>query len=169
MTMPKLRTGGWSPFLAFMLALVAALAGCRDARTAYLVPVTGTVRLEGRPADHGRVTFIAEAPHEGPLAFGDVGPDGRYRLLSAGRYVGVPPGRYVVCVVIEDRAADESGTGPDIDPLMRRPRTVSAADYARYDTTSLRCDVPAGGTTYDIDLPAERFRSESTSSQRLPN
>jgi hypothetical protein len=132
-----------------LLVVLVALAGCGPDRTAGLAHVDGIVRRQGRPLAGATVVFIAEPPHTAPLAFGAVGDDGGYRLLSANRYPGVPPGRYLVCVTMASEAADGSS-----DPLApgERPEGITGS-HARPETTPLRFDVPQVGGSFDINLP----------------
>lgn len=134
-----------------------ACVGCADKRTADLVPVTGVVRQDGRPLAHGTVVFVPAPPLRAPLAFGHIGPDGRYAMRAASKYAGVMPGLYTVVI---DASAPAAGpppeAGPPIDPFLRPVATVGSAHSTSHEKTDFRCDVPAGGTTYDIDLPGRR-------------
>ena len=133
-----------------VLAMLGLLAGCGDRRTAALVAVTGSVQREGMPLAGATVVFIPEPPHKAPLAFGAVGSDGRYSLLSANRYPGVFPGRYIVCVNPAPQAPNDAA-----DPLMPQAKATPATGaYADPGTTPLRFEVPATGGSFDIDLSA---------------
>jgi hypothetical protein len=86
--------------LGILLAL--ALAGCSP--TFPLVPVTGTVRLGGKPLEGAVVVFAPEAQQPGtvPVATGRTDTEGRFFLLtnyeprSTGK--GAVPGRHRVTI-----------------------------------------------------------------------
>ena len=130
------------------LAILGLITGCSDRRAAELVAVGGSVQREGMPLAGATVVFIPEPSHKAPLAFGAVENNGRYALLSANRYPGVLPGKYIVCVQAASPAPDNVA-----DPLMPRPKaTPPTGVYADPETTPLRFEVPAAGGTFDIDL-----------------
>jgi hypothetical protein len=147
MTLVSHRSAARLRQLILPVTMLAACPGCGDGRTQKLVEVAGTVRAAGGPLAGATVVFIAEPPHQAPLAFGAVDDDGRYRLLSANKYPGVLPGRYLVCV--SQPAALPSDAS---DPLLPRSRVASTGVHASPETTPLRYDVPPGGGSFDIDL-----------------
>jgi hypothetical protein len=142
--------------VAIVLAAGVCATGCLDARTSHLVPVTGTVRQGGVPLAGGTVVFVAIPPLRSPLVFGDIGANGRYSLRSANKYPGVAPGHYAVCVALaEPPPAAKPTDGVLPDPFQ--PRVVKSRlppEYGSAANTPLRCEVPPGGTTFDISLPA---------------
>ena len=137
--------------LILPVAMVAAVAGCGARRTQKLVEVAGTVRGPGGPPVGATVVFIPEPPHQAPLAFGAVDESGGYRLLSANKYLGVVPGRYLVCI---SQPAAPPGEGSD--PLLPRSGGAATGPYASPETTPLRYDVPPGGGTFDIDISSAK-------------
>lgn len=143
--------------LAVLVMLTASLtgSGCADRRTAHLMPVAGVVRQADEPLERGTVIFVPTPPLQAPLAFGDIGPGGRYAMRSANKYDGVAVGSYAVCIHLEDAPVEApTDAGAATDPLLRRrTRPRLPPEYANHEQTPLRCDVPAGGATYDIDLP----------------
>ena len=66
------------------------VAGCTQSET---VPVTGTVRLHGKPADKAEVMFN---PKQGRLATGVTDAEGRFTLSTATAGDGAMPGEYVI-------------------------------------------------------------------------
>ena len=93
------------------------------------------------------VVFIPEPPHQAPLAFGAVDESGGYRLLSANKYPGVLPGRYLVCLSQPTPPPSDAS-----DPLLPRSRGPTTGPYASPETTPLRYDVPPEGGRFDFDL-----------------
>lgn len=158
----------WFAGRVVSLAILGLLAGCSDRRTATLVPVTGSVQRQGTPLAGSTVVFIPEPPHQAPLAFGAVGSDGRYELLSANRYRGVLPGNYIVCVTAASESPEQS-PNQAADPLLPRPKaTPPTGVYADPKTTPLRFEVPATGGTFDIDLEAANTAPKPPSTTASP-
>ena len=156
MTRPRrICIPGALTLLAMLIASTAG-SGCADRRTAHLVPVTGVVRQAGRPVERGTVIFMPVPPLQAPLAFGDIGSDGRYTMRSANKYDGVAAGSYAVCIHLEDAAAaPPTDAAVAADPLLpRRPQPLLPSEYTSHAKTPLRREVSPGATTYDIDLPA---------------
>lgn len=103
------------------LALVSTgLIGCGSEEDRFkLVPVTGTVTLNGKPLAGATVSF---APVSGNVSntpgVDSTGPAGNYKLMFKGRS-GVAPGKYKVSITPPD---PQSSSGvPDAfrdDPMM---------------------------------------------------
>jgi hypothetical protein len=138
------------------VVVAAACAGCGDRRTAHLVPVGGVVRQGERPLAGAKVIFVPVPPHLAPLAYGDVGTDGRYVMRAANRYPGVAPGPYAVLVIAEQDAGADAP--PATDPMLRPRKSLLPAEYSDAATTPLKCEVPPKGTTFAIAIPAGASR-----------
>jgi hypothetical protein len=85
------------PWLCGLL-LAACLAGCgRDEPT--LAPVAGRVYYRGQPLTGGTIVFTPDAERggHGPLACGEIGPDGRF-TLHTGPAAGAVPGWHRITV-----------------------------------------------------------------------
>jgi len=70
--------------------VIGALVGCGQSET---VEVTGTVTLNGQPADQAEVMFN---PKAGRLATGVTDSSGKFKLSTAKPDDGALPGEYVV-------------------------------------------------------------------------
>ncbi|MEN1678384.1 MAG: carboxypeptidase-like regulatory domain-containing protein [Planctomycetota bacterium] len=79
-----------SRLLAPWIALLA-LAGCDDG----LMPVSGTVTIDGQPLAHGQIRMVIEG---GRTAIGNLQPDGSFTLTSLDFGDGVPPGTHLVTI-----------------------------------------------------------------------
>jgi hypothetical protein len=151
----------------WMIAAVALAAGCADGGPGLdrrpTVPVSGVVRAGGRPAAGARVVFTPAggASAERPGAWGEVGPDGTFRLTTYAAGDGAVAGEYVVTVVWpgaarprppageDGRVGGEDGTDADA-PAGPDP---TAGRYADPKTSPLRRTVSAGTPALDpIDL-----------------
>ncbi|MDB5313923.1 MAG: hypothetical protein JWO38_8125 [Gemmataceae bacterium] len=133
---------------------VLALLGCRGEdpnNPTSLVPVGGSVTVDGSPVAKGVITFAPDVGNPVRVApTGELDESGKYQLSTSGK-TGAPPGKYKACVVL-DPGAEESRlkttprARPSIPPKYRRP-----------DTTSLVVEVvaqPAAGA-YDLKLSAK--------------
>lgn len=74
-----------------MGVLLLAVVGCAKSD---IVPVTGTITLNGQPAENAEVIFNPEGP--GRMATGHTDASGRFTLETAKPNDGVMPGDYVV-------------------------------------------------------------------------
>lgn len=125
-------------FATFVTILAATLlpAGCGPGNSA---SVSGTVTLDDKPLDRGTVTFHPEP--DGPLAYGQIGPDGTY-TLQVGAKTGLMPGRYAVTVVATTTPDANSGAFGKL---------LTPTKYGNAKETNLRFEVKPG--TQRIDLP----------------
>jgi len=132
-TIPSLRTWVCGSLL---LGVLLPLSGCGDGKlVAY--PVTGTLLVDGRPAEGAVVTLIPingseEFMHERP--FSEVDAEGKFELTTFLSGDGAPAGDYKVTVLWTKGArpgqADRLG-----------------ARYATPDRTSLTATVESGPNT----------------------
>src|SRR5262245_62732384 len=98
--MPRLAQAATSALL-----LVAAL-GCGGGAEEKRAAVGGQVFYRGRPLAGGTIVFAPDPGHgaRGPLAWGEVGPDGRYSLRT-GEKPGAVVGWHRVTVAAPGPAA----------------------------------------------------------------
>jgi len=107
---------------AFGALAVLVCGGCGSGPT--LVPVTGRVLLEGKPAAGAYVRFHPEGGERGaPLPSARVQEDGSFRLATllpgeSSPRAGAPPGRYAVTVML--RAPSPRGDSDERDLLPPR-------------------------------------------------
>lgn len=130
--------------LALVVAALvsAATTGCqsRPAGTPELAPVTGTVRLGGKPLAGAVVQFEASG---GQVAMGHTDADGRYTISYTGALPGAPLGKNVVRITSKLDAPPGAGY---VDPVQ-----------AQYNTRSkLSAEVVKGPNTFDFDLAPSR-------------
>lgn len=129
--------------------LLIAMVGCGP--SGKVVPVSGVVTLNGKPAEDVAVTFQPVAPDgtnvPGPSAFGISGADGRYTLKLMGEETkGATVGKNIV------RFSAYVATDPNVDgPPKTKPKTNVPARY--WSDSKIEFDVPAKGTSSaDFDL-----------------
>lgn len=134
-----------------------------------LVPVSGTLSLDGEPLAFKSILFLPEGDTTGNGAGGYTDGQGSYALIAvifgATRdYAGCPPGRYRVVVSepsIPITAADfdlpqgedlgrepAAAIGPVNSPAARGVPAV----YTAAQTTTLLLEVPESGGVVDLEL-----------------
>ncbi|QEL20063.1 hypothetical protein [Limnoglobus roseus] len=137
--------------------LLLAVAGCSGG--ANVVPVSGVVRLDGKPYGKAVVTFqpvpSPEIPTPGRGSTGRTDENGRYVLVSDGTTKGATVGKHIVRITTRGgddvKIAAEKGSSSD-DPSKQKPpadpippewHSKSAKEFA----------VPPGGTDKaDFDI-----------------
>lgn len=123
------------PLAVTLVPLALALAGCGDGLR--LVPVTGTVTLDGLPLADATVVF---RPEQGRLSAGTTDAEGRYVLRYTDEKAGALPGAHTVQIVTV--AATDDATAPAREKVP-----------ARYNARSeLRAAVSADSPTHDFEL-----------------
>ena len=147
------RRGG----LAAAVAAIAIAAGC--GRSDGLVPVDGTVKLDGAAISGALVTFHAESGVRGNGGSGMTDAAGRFALLSPQLRKGVFPGEYRITVTCrkptpeaERRAAElaAAGLAPALSDADLKEALPDA--YTKPERTTLKRTIGAGGGTVDLDL-----------------
>jgi hypothetical protein len=134
---------GKGSFLGILLLNVLVCTGCggRPAR------VSGTVTLDGKPVDHGMVSFTPASG--GMLASGVIQSDGSYDLKT-NRDSGLEPGEYLVAV--ESRVpGKENAIGA---PPMPGP-FITPERYSLTQSSGLKYQVERGSNTIDIALTSK--------------
>jgi hypothetical protein len=131
-----------------MLVAFALLVGGCGSPAESLVPVTGQVKFAGKPLTAGAVIFLPDTAKGNTTdrePRGNIGPDGRYTLVSHPD-PGAPPGWYKVGVVANEPA----------DPKNPYARTRSLIPEQLNNpaesglTVEVRRNAPPGA--YDLDL-----------------
>jgi len=137
-----------------VLCPVALAWGCGKPVDPSLVPVSGTVTVDGQPLANATVTFI---PKDGTPGFGGTGKTdvtGKYTLAGSRDNVpGIPPGEYRVA--ISKRLMPDGSEVPANDntpPMMSPARESLPVGYSNPATTQLTATVKAGGGPIDFAL-----------------
>lgn len=128
----QLRFGNGALILVFLTTLVGC--GVRVGE------VTGTVKLFGKAPPEGlRVAFKAKGTDVETI-YANTGVGGRYQLIHRSGKKGIEPGTYTVSLGFW---GDQSTQPGDLGKL-KIPRNF------RDGTSTLVCEVPSGGTVFDI-------------------
>lgn len=103
--------------LVMSFAVAALAAGCGESGPS-LVTVTGTVTENGEPLANAPVMFTPSGVGDERTAEDVTGPQGNFKLMTAGRS-GVIPGKYNVVITkgLPPVSAEASSLHPD-DPFM---------------------------------------------------
>ena len=136
------------------------LTGCGPSLK--LVPVEGTITLDGNPLANKSLSFAPESG-SGTSGGGNTDASGKYKLLAVvpgatTDQLGIPPGKYKVTVfepLIPIDQQVEEGTDSDPGPgLVPEKMTKSKIPliYQHMDTTPLVIEVPEGGGTLNLAL-----------------
>jgi hypothetical protein len=153
----SVRTGPmtWIRRVAPLALLGMIGCGSDPDKAIKLVPVTGTVTLNGKPMANAMVSFIPEVGNTASTAGGDTtGPDGNYLAQYRGRN-GLAPGKYKVTVVpgVEQ---ESSAVVAGLDPFMAAEgaRAAAAARPAKKKEIKGEFDgeVQDSATTLDFNV-----------------
>jgi hypothetical protein len=137
-----------------------------------LVPVAGTVTIDGRPLAYKTLMFMPEPGTPGHGGGANTGSDGTYSLIASipGGTTderGVPPGRYRVIVfepaipitqALETQTEEGGEPAPAIGPDFARRKTEIPAAYGAAETTPLLLEVPVSGGVFDVKLSSKPDR-----------
>src|SRR5438105_558805 len=107
-------------------SLVACGSG-DETRSFKLVPVSGTVTLNGKPLAGATVVFAPEAANKPSTPGSDTtGPEGNYKLMYRNRS-GVAPGKYKVTVAMPLKTSGVVNESFKDDPYMAQLAAGGAA------------------------------------------
>lgn len=134
-----------SPFLLLLTAVLGCGNGGGD-DLPDVVPVKGTVTLNGEPLPGASVTFMGE----GRPCYGATDDNGTFIIKDMNGREGCPVGKYKVTI--------SKYAKPDGSPLGDNPEEAAQgvehlpAIYSSADKTILSATVPEGGKTFDFQL-----------------
>ncbi|MCZ2343812.1 MAG: hypothetical protein LC104_18745 [Bacteroidales bacterium] len=150
-----------------LLLLILSAGGCSDQPN--LVPVSGTLTLDGKPLPHKAIRYIPEPGTPGLGGGRNSDAEGRYTILAqlGGQtkdFLGLPPGQYRVVIAepqipmtspVPETDADGSpaaAIAPEaVDPRRRKSASIPVR-YTQEETTDLRITVPPEGGVFDLKL-----------------
>lgn len=112
----------WTPLRCVLLLASLAVLGCGHDEP--LAPVRGQVFFHGQPLPGGTIVFTPDAERggRGPLAYSEIGSDGRYALRT-GDKLGTVPGWYRVTIAPPALAAAPGQAV--LPPTVELPRKYS--------------------------------------------
>lgn len=150
-----MRTAG----ICCVALLSLVFSGCgsgEDANLPALVPVTGTVRLDGQPLRAALVTFVPSAENQGMAASGYTDEQGKYELRTLHRSAGAPVGQYTVTVsklVLKD--GSDFPPDSEVSPMDAGADEKLPPQYSDLARSTLKATVAEGGQPIDFDLKSK--------------
>ena len=127
--------------------LLVSAAGCGESGPE-LIPVVGTVRIDGRPATEGAVTY-RHASSGAFEASGLIQPDGTYKLMQNNQE-GAQVGTYRIVVFV--RKTPKTPTGE----MAGLPAIIVNQKFTNPNTTPLSVDVKKDAPSGQYDLAVSR-------------
>jgi hypothetical protein len=138
------------------LGLMIAVAGCGG--KAYdapkLMPVSGTVTLDGKPLAGAVLTFVPIGSTRGKGATGVAEKDGKYQLARGGKN-GAPVGEYRV-VVAWSGAPNGSEPAAGSPQMVAPPAQVLPAKFSGVRDSVLRAKVGDGDNVVNFPLSSKQ-------------
>jgi len=141
-----------------LLLTIAFLSGCSTdtkQNSAKLVPVSGTVTLDGQPLAGASVRFNPDQKTKGLAAYGVTDQDGKFELKDRGDRKGAPVGHFRV-VITKLAMPDGSPIPKDMDAITAGATEQLPANYSDPTKTELTADVPEGGKTFEFKLVSKK-------------
>jgi hypothetical protein len=140
-------------FLIMMLCLILPLMGCTRSEpdAPKLVPVTGTVMLDGKALAQAQIRFVPTGDTKGFGSTGTTDSDGKYALKGQRGGNGAVAGSYKV-VISKRVMPDGSPPTDDKAPMESAAREILPPKYSVSGQTSLTATVPPEGGTVDFPL-----------------
>jgi len=138
-----------------LLLLVIVTVGCggTNANLPPLVPVSGTVTLDGELLCGAVVRFVPVGSTRGTGAGGHTDESGKYELVSRHGGNGAAVGEYRV--VITKLVMPDGSDFPldsEVPPIESPAKDILPPAYHDMKQTPLKATVPEGGTTVDFAL-----------------
>ena len=166
---PLMRTMQRCSYLAAAVSVTLAVAGCgsgldADYSQIGLVPVSGTVTLDGKPLAGAVVFFEAS---DSTRSYATTDAEGRYRMQFNSEVEGVPPGPKTVRISTsartgedEDEASEELEEDPDAQPTASQSDEKVPDCY--HKNSKLQVTIDDSRTQYDFDLRSDCATSGPT-------
>ncbi len=132
---PSRQPLGVSATLCVFAASAIALGGCSDGRPAR-VPVSGTIKIDGKPLPYGIVRFV---PSEGRAAIGPIDREGRFTLTCYEPADGVAPGNYKIAIKATE-------------PVGNRVKWHAPKKYASHKTSGLSRQIESSTDSLEIEI-----------------
>lgn len=142
--------------LTLLLVAPLLLAGCGEGGPV-LVPVSGTVTLNGKPLEGAELTFVPDPTNTQVTPGADVtGPEGNYKAMYQARS-GLAVGKYKV--IVSKKAATQPlpevfKEDPSMASMAGMTKETLPAAYGDASKTSFSVEVPPEGKIADFDIKA---------------
>jgi hypothetical protein len=161
-TITSAATLAWTSCLALVLATSSGCGSSDEADYASigLVPITGTVTLDGAPLEGAVVMFEAA---DTTFSYGTTDEAGHYELKFNSKVMGVPPGEKVVRIstTASTGEVDTEGVDEEDDDAAARRKKKKKRDpneqvpAAYNEDSQITATVSTSQTVYDFALKSD--------------
>jgi len=138
------------------LSVLLCTAGCGSNRPK-LVPVKGTVTVDGKPIEGALVTFLPQ--FAGQPAIGTTIADGTFTLTTHPHGQGAMPGKHIITVSkveVTGFLADKDGLSGGVAPEGVQQRWIVPKPYSDQKTSKLSAEVTGGMDPVTLALDSKR-------------
>lgn len=147
--------------------LLALLLICGCQKPSGLVPVEGTVTLDGRTVSGMIISFDPHGETGGNGALGHVGDDGHFSLTDARGEPGAYVGEYRISFYPALKAGGVEGDPSDV---VAAPRKAPLPDiYLNAGTSPVIATVPEGGGKIAVELTKTGQGAKATTTPKSAN
>lgn len=143
--------------LLMSLLMLSAAVGCSSVAAEVippLEPVSGVIKLDGKPTAGIAVTFVPGLASKGNPSYATTDAEGKYILQYRNGAPGVPAGEYIAMFTKlaqpDGSPIPEGKTAADVMAI-----DIIPARYRSMDNRQMTCAVPAGGKTFDFELKSK--------------
>ena len=148
----------FSVLLLSCAVLILGLSGCGGGGPSgpAVVPVSGTVKLDGQPAAGVGVMFFPVGMTRGTTYYANTDQSGRYELQASDGQKGAPVGEYkVTCSKYVMPDGSPFTSDGSMSPEMAGAKELLPPKYSDQSQTELTAKVPAGGGTVNLDVTSK--------------
>lgn len=139
---------------AALCLVIAAGCGGSSKDTQKLVPVSGTLKIDGELVSNAIVQFLPEGTTQGDSFYGTTNERGEYKLVSRTGRDGCGIGMYKV-IFSKMAMKDGSPIPKDMDAITAGATEQIPAKFNNPDKSQVIQEVPEGGKTIDFDLKSK--------------
>ena len=148
-----MRRGLWMGLLAGLLGVLGCSGSSGDDG---LLPVGGTIKLDGVPTANVSVVFIPQGDTKGHGGSGTTDESGQYQIMTPQGKKGLLPGDYKVAVS-RRLNPDGSPPNPNEKPIESKARETLPPKYSDKEKTELSAKLTSDySQTFDFDLKVKR-------------
>jgi hypothetical protein len=140
--------------LSCVIAVCFAVAGCGEATNPHLIPVSGTITMDGRPLVGASVTLVGDGATASEGGTGITDAAGKYEISHFRAGKGAVEGEYKVVInkmVLPDGSPIPMGT---ISAAELGIRDMVPPRYGNYSSTMLKASVRKDAPPLDFMISA---------------
>ena len=141
------------------MCLLSMVSGCgnKDSGQPKLMPVSGTVTLDGKVISGVMLSFVPTGSTHGTGANGRTDKAGKYELTTVRGGKGSPVGEYkVIAVKMVMPDGSDLPRNSEVPPILSAAKQVLPPIYSDSAKTVLRATVGEGDNTVDFSLTSKR-------------